>query len=267
MQVKILRVLQEKLFTPVGSNREIPTNVRIIAATNRPLEEMMKTGQFREDLFYRLNVVPIFLPQLNDRKDDLDVLINIFVKKFNQVHGKKITGVTKEALAALKRYNWPGNIRELENVIEHSFVLESSNSICLGSLPEAVLLAAGISLIDDMDKIQSQTESLKISASSLSADLSDDDDDLSIDSTLGDDGDEDLSDELLGSVSGSTGPLDFNLQKEEFEKQFIIKALKTFKGKINQTALHANIPKKTLLRKIEKYGIVAKEYAENKTEQ
>ena len=86
MQVKILRVLQEKLFTPVGSNREIPTNVRIIAATNRPLEEMMKTGQFREDLFYRLNVVPIFLPQLNDRKDDLDVLINIFVKKFNQVH-------------------------------------------------------------------------------------------------------------------------------------------------------------------------------------
>ncbi len=267
MQVKILRVLQEKLFTPVGSNREIPTNVRIIAATNRPLEEMMKAGQFREDLFYRLNVVPIFLPQLNDRKDDLDVLINIFVKKFNQVHGKKITSVTKEALAALKRYNWPGNIRELENVIEHSFVLESSNSISLGSLPEAVLLAAGISLIDDMDKIQSQTESLKISATSLGADLSDEDDDLSIDSDLGDDGDEDLSDELLSSISGSTGPLDFNLQKEEFEKQFIIKALKTFKGKINQTALHANIPKKTLLRKIEKYGIVAKDYAESKLEQ
>ena len=118
-----------------------------------------------------------------------------------------------------------------------------------------------------MDKIQSQTESLKISASSLSADLSDDDDDLSIDSTLGDDGDEDLSDELLGTVSGPAGPLDFNVQKEEFEKQFIIKALKTFKGKINQTALHANIPKKTLLRKIEKYGIVAKDYAESKLEQ
>lgn len=266
MQVKILRVLQEKLFTPVGSNREIPTNVRIIAATNRPLEEMMKEGKFREDLFYRLNVVPIFLPQLNDRKDDLDVLINIFIKKFNQIHNKKISGTTKDALEALKRYNWPGNIRELENVIEHSFVLESSNQITLGSLPESVLIAAGISLIDTMDKIQSQTENIKLSANSLSLKEIDEDDDLTVDSGSSDDESDDFDDEIISSAMTSGGALDFNAQKEEFEKQFIIKALKTFKGKINQTALHANIPKKTLLRKIEKYGIVAKDYAENRND-
>lgn len=279
MQVKILRVLQEKLFCPVGSNREISTNVRIIAATNRPLEEMMKQGEFREDLFYRLNVVPIFLPELADRKDDLEVLINIFVKKFNLSHGKKITGVSREAMMALQKHSWPGNIRELENVIEHAFVLESASVIGLSSLPENILEAAGISLVDSMDKLQAQTAALRSSSQINSLEIlsargaeknriSDDGDDANIDENLdsgedSDDGIEILSSEFSGAANRADGgPLDFNLQKEEFEKQFIIKALKTFKGRINQTALHANIPKKTLLRKIEKYGIVAKEYAD-----
>lgn len=271
MQVKILRVLQEKLFTPVGSNREIQTNVRIIAATNRPLEEMMKDGRFREDLFYRLNVVPIYLPQLNDRKDDLEVLIHIFMRKFNQVHCKKLTSISADALSVLKRYNWPGNIRELENVIEHAFVLESSNAISLGSLPEAVLEYVGVNLVDSMQIISSQSENIKKSAQAFSANDvdgeigSENDFDIdSIDSELSDENSDDISDEDISIAFPSNGLLDFNAQKEEFEKQFIIKALKTFKGRINQTALHANIPKKTLLRKIEKYGIVAKEYAEPK---
>lgn len=264
MQVKILRVLQEKLFTPVGSNREIQTNVRIIAATNRPLEEMMKEGKFREDLFYRLNVVPIFLPQLNDRKDDLEVLIHIFIRKFNQVHNKRVTGVAADALSVLKRYSWPGNIRELENVIEHAFVLETTNSICLASLPEAVLEAVGINLVESMEIISSQSESIKISAQAFSESEIDSDSDFDLDSELSDGLSDDLDDEDISISAPGGGPLDFNAQKEEFEKQFIIKALKTFKGRINQTALHANIPKKTLLRKIEKYGIVAKDYAELK---
>lgn len=264
MQVKILRVLQEKLFTPVGSNREISSNVRIIAATNRPLEDMMKDGRFREDLYYRLNVVPIYLPQLAERKDDLDVLINIFIKKFNQIHNKKMFGVTKDTLSVLKKYSWPGNIRELENVIEHAFVLESGNMISLASLPEGVLEAVGVNLIEAMSQIQSQSESMKKSAQVLSEENFDADDGLDVDSENDDDlGDDSSADDISMTVSAS-GTLDFNAQKEEFEKQFIIKALKTFKGRINQTALHANIPKKTLLRKIEKYGIVAKEYAELK---
>ncbi len=233
MQVKLLRILQEKTFTPVGSLREIPTNVRILAATNRPLEEMFKTGAFREDLFYRLNVVPIFLPSLAARKDDLEKLITIFIKKFNEVHKKRMTGISADALALLKKYDWPGNIRELENVIEHSFVLESSQVITLSSLPEKLLEQFGIeSSVETSD------------AEFEPADLETDDD----------------ADQPSALVSGGT--FDFNLQKEAFEKEFIIKALKAFKGRINQTALHANIPKKTLLRKIEKYGINAKDYME-----
>ncbi|MCK6600015.1 MAG: sigma-54 dependent transcriptional regulator [Bdellovibrionaceae bacterium] len=269
MQVKILRVLQEKLFTPVGSNREIQSNVRIIAATNRPLEEMIKVGTFREDLFYRLNVVPIFLPALCDRKEDIERLVNIFVKKFNEVHRKKITGVTADAMNILKKYSWPGNIRELENVIEHSFVLESNHVISIASLPESVLAAVGVNLIDldsliESEKTNEQANNSELNSSGSFAkapvfvdsgiDINDEDSDLS---------EEDVEDsDALGMKVTFNGELDFNAQKEVFEKEFIIKALKTFKGRINQTALHANIPKKTLLRKIEKYGIVAKDYSE-----
>jgi two-component system response regulator HydG len=259
MQVKLLRVLQEKVFVPVGANREIPTNVRIIAATNRPLEDMMKAGTFREDLFYRLNVIPIFLPSLSDRKDDLDSLINIFIKKFNQAHGKKITGVAADALAVLKRYDWPGNIRELENVIEHMFIMENSNLLTLSSVPEVILNLTGtvLPMVSEESAIAAKSASseFEIESEMDSGDLMADEDDGS---------DEDIDISAAGEgegAAGGGGPLDFNLQKEAFEKEFIIKALKTFKGRINQTALHANIPKKTLLRKIEKYGINAKDYS------
>ncbi|WP_413943408.1 sigma-54-dependent transcriptional regulator [Bdellovibrio sp. HCB-162] len=255
MQVKILRVLQEKVFTPVGSNREFPTNVRIIAATNRPLEDMIKAGTFREDLFYRLNVVPIFLPALAERKDDMEHMVNIFIKKFNQAHGKRINGIAPDAMAVLKKHAWPGNIRELENVIEHAFVLEMSNIITIASLPESLLIATGVNLIDMpvMDTAMNVASQGLGSAVQAHASLGDEDD-----ADMGSDSD-DLDGEEMVPFSGNES-LDFNAQKEAFEKEFIIKALKTFRGRINQTALHANIPKKTLLRKIEKYGINAKDY-------
>ena len=253
MQVKLLRVLQEKVFIPVGANREIPTNVRIVAATNRPLEEMMKLGTFREDLFYRLNVIPIFLPSLIDRKDDLESLINIFIKKFNVAHAKRITGVASDALGVLKKYDWPGNIRELENVIEHMFIMENSSYLTLSAIPEAVLDATG-TVMPEISFGQSALESVAEKIG-LRVSMADEDDGLAEDS-MDDEGD---NTDIV--ISSNGGPLDFNAQKEAFEKEFIIKALKTFRGRINQTALHANIPKKTLLRKIEKYGIVAKDYA------
>ena len=253
MQVKLLRVLQEKLFTPVGANREIESNVRIIAATNRPLEEMIKKGEFREDLYYRLNVMPIFLPALKERKDDLSHLINLFIQKFNQAQGKKIVGITKDALSVFEKYDWPGNIRELENIIEHSFILEETNQIQINSLPENMLLATGIEL-----------QSANYESADAGDDMDDDFNGEDVGGTL-------AQQNSVGSGSGSSSEemvtiqgeaLDFNKHKEAFEREFIVKALKTFKGRINQTALHANIPKKTLLRKIEKYGINARDYAE-----
>jgi two-component system response regulator HydG len=237
MQVKLLRVLQEKKFSPVGANREIDSNVRIIAATNRPLEDMIKKGSFREDLYYRLNVMPIFLPSLSERRDDIDNLVNLFVKRFNEKQGKKIIGVTPEALNCLKKYDWPGNIRELENVIEHAFILEEGTHITLQSLPESLLMAAGI----DTSSTNFTTPASETMPQAGSAD--------------GAEGEE------IVTISGEK--LDFNRHKEAFEKEFIIKALRMFKGRINQTALHANIPKKTLLRKIEKYGINARDYIES----
>lgn len=236
MQVKLLRVLQEKVFTPVGSNREIETNVRVIAATNRPLEDMIKKGEFREDLYYRLNVMPIFLPSLKERKDDLGHLVNLFIQKFNQAQGKKIVGISKEALSVFEKYDWPGNIRELENIIEHAFILEETNQIQISSLPESLLITAGI----DISSLSFDPQSS--AAAEESADH------------------EDEAPEEIVTIQGDS--LDFNKHKEAFEREFIVKALKTFKGRINQTALHANIPKKTLLRKIEKYGINARDYTE-----
>lgn len=255
MQVKILRALQEKLFTPVGANREIASNVRIIAATNRPLEEMIKTGQFREDLFYRLNVVPIFLPQLADRKDDIDHMIHGFIKKFNQLHCKKIVGVSPEAMSVLKKHDWPGNIRELENVIEHAFVLENNNVITLSSLPESLLVIAGVTLTEIPES------KMTINTNAAKRNSLDDNEEENLDGEV-EDSELEESDVPLATMTFHGESLDFNAQKEEFEKQFIIKALKTFKGRINQTALHANIPKKTLLRKIEKYGLNARDYVE-----
>lgn len=255
MQVKLLRVLQEKVFTPVGSLREIHTNVRIIAATNRPLEDMIKQGSFREDLFYRLNVIPIFLPPLSERREDIPTMINLFVRKFNQVHGKKLTGVDPAAMQVLVRYDWPGNIRELENVIEHSFVMETNQQITLSSLPEFVLQAVGVNLKSLQDFANVVGELAVVTPAQTDVG----------NLTLGSDEDEEAEAlELdqgapLGASMADPG-FDFNIQKEAFEKDFIIRALKAFKGRINQTALHANIPKKTLLRKIEKYGINAKDY-------
>jgi len=247
MQVKLLRVLQEKLFTPIGSNREIQTHVRIIAATNRPLEEMIQKGEFREDLYYRLNVMPIFLPPLKDRREDLGQLIDLFVNKFNRVQSKKIQGPSPDALNVLKKYDWPGNIRELENVIEHAFILEESSQIQLSSLPEKILMKTGIDLNSLPEPKASQTTASSLKTQTSMENSVEDVMDIETDSDL---------------VRIPEGDLDFNKHKEAFEKEFIVKALKMFKGRINQTALHANIPKKTLLRKIEKYGIVAKDYAD-----
>lgn len=148
MQVKLLRVLQEKKFTPVGGNREVKTTARIIAATNRNLEKMMSDGVFREDLFYRLNVMPIFMPPLKDRTEDIPALVQHFIRKFSKQHGRNINGIQPEAMDTLKRYRWPGNIRELENMIERAFIVENSDMITLGSLPDNVREATKVATTD-----------------------------------------------------------------------------------------------------------------------
>lgn len=139
MQVKLLRVLQEKTFIPIGSNREVKTNARIIAATNQNLEKMIEEKRFREDLFYRLNVMPIFLPPLRERLDDIESLSLHFISKFNKMHRKNISGLSVDAIDKLKNYDWPGNIRELENAIERAFVINHNNVIDVSDLPDNII--------------------------------------------------------------------------------------------------------------------------------
>ncbi len=217
MQVKLLRVLQERKFTPVGSNREIRCDVRIIAATNRNLDEMIENHEFRQDLFYRLNVMPILLPPLRERTEDIPNLVQHFIEKYNAQHDrqgteKEIRGIREDALNALRNYRWPGNIRELENIIERAFVLENTLYIALDSLPENLWPKSC------------------------------------------------PHPHVPNFPDPSTVAIDFHNQKEQFEREFILHALRRFRGKINQTATHAGIPKNTLLRKIRKYAINPADY-------
>ncbi len=136
LQVKLLRVLQEKEYEPLGSTSPKKTDVRIIAATNKDLSKMVNEGNFRDDLYYRLNVVKIDLPSLSKRREDIPLLIETFVRKFNAKMGKKISGVSDQVLRLLLRYDYPGNVRELENIIEHAFVLCGEDRIDLDCLPK-----------------------------------------------------------------------------------------------------------------------------------
>ena len=129
LQVKLLRVLQEREYEPLGATVTSKTNARIIAATNKTLSELVARGSFREDLFYRMNVVKTGLPPLTRRREDIPLLINYFIQKFNVLKGKEITGISKNALNILMQYNFPGNIRELENIIEFAFVLCRGDTI------------------------------------------------------------------------------------------------------------------------------------------
>jgi transcriptional regulator with PAS, ATPase and Fis domain len=196
-----------------------------MAATNRDLEKAIREGKFREDLYYRLNVMPIFLPPLRERRDDIPALVHHFIDKFNQEHGSRIKGIAPEALEALEAFHWPGNIRELENAIEHAFVVENKDQITFFSLPEY---------------IRRMTKRAVLSPVGAS-----------------------------GSASGHSvvfADMDWEKGKEAFEREFIVRALKTNHGRINLTAELANIPKNTLLRKIKKYNINPREYGAGDTE-
>ena len=138
VQVKLLRVLQERKFRRLGGTEEIDADIRIIAATNRDLSKMVAEGGFREDLFYRINVIPLRLPSLRERMDDIPLLAEHFVARFAGQMGKPITGISGAALARLQGYGWPGNIRELENAMERAVALEQTPTILTDSLPEGL---------------------------------------------------------------------------------------------------------------------------------
>ena len=136
--MKLLRVIQERLYERVGDTRTMRADVRIIAATNRRLSELVKQGTFREDLYYRLNVIAMRLPPLRDRPSDLPLLVEHFIERSSKAMGKAITGVTDEAMRVLAGYQWPGNIRELENVVERAVILSKHARLDVDDLPDEI---------------------------------------------------------------------------------------------------------------------------------
>ncbi len=142
VQIKLLRVLQEKKFERVGGSQTIEVDVRVIAATNRNLEEEVKAGRFREDLYYRLNVIHLEVPPLRERKDDIPLLISAFLDEFNRENGKSVTGFSQAAKSAIYKYDWPGNIRELRNCVESAVVMAGGSEIALEDLPPSVSKAS-----------------------------------------------------------------------------------------------------------------------------
>jgi len=168
-QVKLLRVLQEHEFEPLGSSRTIKVNVRIIAASNRDLEKAVQEGRFRADLYYRLNVLPIVLPPLRQRRSDIPLLTAFFVERFARQFGKQITGIAQDTMDLLSRYDWPGNIRELQNVVERAVVLSRSPVLKLGPdlLPAASVTIASTDEVADLDLDHLQSHDSTGDSSSL----------------------------------------------------------------------------------------------------
>jgi DNA-binding NtrC family response regulator len=190
--------------------------------------------------------LPVYLPPLRERKTDIPHLVNHYIGYFNNVHNLKVKGAEPEALEVLSNYSWPGNIRELRNIIEHCFIMESSDMIHANSLPSIVF------------KDQKKAEAKDQHAQDSVIDLEDIQNSV-LDSAPATKPGQEVQ-FSFGTRLGEGGKLDFAIAKDQFEREFIVQALKINKGRINQTALNANIPKKTLLRKIEKYEINPKDY-------
>ncbi len=152
LQVKLLRVLQEKEFERIGGTKTISSDFRVVAATNRDLEQEVQAGRFREDLYYRLNVIPIEAPPLRERLQDIPLLVEHFVARFNRLRKKKIKGVADEVMARLARYPWPGNVRELENMLERMVILAGSDVLSVADLPER-LLEAGTGPVEQVEEL------------------------------------------------------------------------------------------------------------------
>lgn len=154
LQVRLLRVLEERAFEPLGSSKTVHADVRVLAASNKDLEQQVEAGVFRSDLYYRINVVKLRLPPLNERKTDIPLLAEHFIERFNRIQSKRVLGLSQEALAALMQHHWPGNIRELENAIEHAFILCREGLIRPEHLPEQLQFRAAPAIPEGGLKLQ-----------------------------------------------------------------------------------------------------------------
>lgn len=218
LQVKLLRVLQEREFERVGGTKTIKVNVRIIAASNRDLEKATRDGKFREDLFYRLNVIPVHIPSLRERTEDISLLIDHFMHKFSRKRKREPLKFSPEAMECLLRYRWPGNVRELENLIERLTILVSENTVNVSDLPEKFRQMAGTETGKGAHMVKTSVPSFK---------------------------DDDIPD------SG----INLNAVIDNMEKKLILRALEKTGGVKNKAAELLGLNRTTLIEKLKKKNI------------
>jgi len=235
MQVKLLRAIQESEFERVGGLKTIKVDVRLITATNRDLEAEIKNGNFREDLYYRLNVVPLQIPPLRKRTGDIPLLVKHIIKKFNERLKKNISGIADDALAALETHSWPGNIRELENVLERTILF------CKGErIERADLQLSSNPASEPPPPLMPRTST----TSGAMAPITDDD--------LDDDGD--VIGEASGQTSGSLKDI-VRAETSRVERELIVKALEETGGNVTQAARLLKISRKSLQMKMKELGL------------
>jgi DNA-binding NtrC family response regulator len=228
LQAKLLRVLQEREFEPVGGLKPIPVDVRVIAATHRNLEQMVEEGKFREDLYYRLSVIPVNIPPLRERREDIPHLIDHFIKTGQERQKKMVSGFDLAAMEALCSYLWRGNVRELENLIQHMSILHGGRQVHYNDLPEKYQGQAGQRpdepLQEQEDANVSVPEQLLLFSGAPAA----------------------------GRTVWDDNGVDFKGLVNEFETQLIIKALQATGGNKKEAARLLGLKRTTLLEKIKK---------------
>ncbi|WP_375206364.1 sigma 54-interacting transcriptional regulator [Hyphococcus sp.] len=240
MQVKLLRVLQEGEVDPIGSKRPVKVDVRVISATNRDLGEEVKAGRFREDLFYRLNVFPVEIPALRDRREDIPALIDHFIQRYNAEERRDVRGVRHEVMEVLTAYNWPGNVRQLENTIFRAVVLADNPYLSAEDFPllveefEAAGIEAGPPLLGDEDAEEAAKEGATVTAKpSVSGDASGE----------------------AVAIFDREGHL---RSLQEIEKDLIELAIETYEGKMSEVARRLGMGRSTLYRKLREHDLEIK---------
>lgn len=235
MQVKLLRAIQEGEIDPVGSRKPTKINIRLISATNRNMIEMVKAGQFREDLYYRLNVFPVMVPPLKDRKDDIPALVNHFVTRFAAEEGRKVHGIEGKALTMLQAYSWPGNVRQLENTVFRAIVLCEGDILEIQDFPQIASLVEGYEVkIPELPPAAPQPAPAASAAARSSGAV--------------------ISDGMaLGIPAVTDGG---HIRKlEEIEADMIRLALHRYRGQMSEVARKLGIGRSTLYRKMRDLGL------------
>ena len=232
LQAKLLRVLQEKEFEPVGSLKAVPVNTRILAATHCNLEKLVSEGSFREDLYYRLSVIPLTVPPLRERNKDIPILMEEFVRRYTTKRGREPIFFTPQSMAILMDCEWRGNVRELENLVQHMSILYSGRSIFPADLPDKYTDSVDLSTLTAAEALPKPSSMLDNSRERA---------------------------ELLAPIQPASfqvdlgnGPVDFNRLINEYEKELILEAMKRTAGNKKEAARMLNLKRTTLLEKIKK---------------